>query len=254
MPVVKVNVVGNRDVINKYNINGYPDLRFFRNQIPLQYVNLDKKAQTLQEWINNMKKPISTPIETYAELEALIDKGNMMFLYLYKKKDDKMWEMFTRTAGQYSDVPFYHSQNSEIIQKKKVPFDHSLIMFNPAENLTKIFPLYEKITIYQILEFIENRIHRNVEKLDYKVHDRIFRTQQTTLLCFTKSYDSQKARQFLKFAEKHQNDGVLFVLSQRKDAIQKSFAKLLQVPKKHSVYRMVKFENGSFLKFRPNRK
>jgi len=112
----KVNAEDETDLGEKFNIQGFPTIKFFvKNSEPIDYTG----GRTSQEIINWLKKRTGSPtteVNTVEDAQKFISEKDVV-AFFFGPTTSQSFEEFVKVARSFDDVEFINSNSDEVKQK-----------------------------------------------------------------------------------------------------------------------------------------
>ena len=102
--MVKVDATTNPKLTQKYEIQGYPTLKFFILGEPIEYQG-GRSSEDIVGWINKKTGPATLDFSTYEQIEEKA-KTTQVFVVLFGPKSGENFEIFEKIAKTFDDVIF----------------------------------------------------------------------------------------------------------------------------------------------------
>jgi protein disulfide-isomerase A1 len=139
----KVDATVEEVVAAKFQVDGFPTLKFFRDGVPSEYGG-PRQAQGIADWLVKKTGPQFTVANSKAELDLVLEEKGILAVGFFADPESEAAEVFKEVAAGQDDVDFfiissaavmaeYHRTDSSILVLKT--FDDTEVHF--AETLTK---------------------------------------------------------------------------------------------------------------------
>jgi protein disulfide-isomerase A1 len=99
-----VDATTNTKLAEKFEIQGYPTLKFFASGEPLEYKG-GRTADDIVNWIKKKIGPAVAEFTTYEQIEAITNSTQLLVL-LSGSKSGENFEVFEKVAKNYEDIIF----------------------------------------------------------------------------------------------------------------------------------------------------
>jgi len=133
--LVKVDATEERALGEKYEVQGFPTIKFFRDGEVSAYEG-GRSADDIVNWLKKKTGPPAVKLANSAAVDEFAKTGSAQLLGLFKEGDAEFAE-FEKAAAGIDDIPTGHTADAELIEKyapAKVVmlqnFDDKLAKFN----------------------------------------------------------------------------------------------------------------------------
>lgn len=168
--LVKVDCTVEKEVASKFEIKGFPTLKFFiKGQSPTNY----EGGRTKDELINWLKKrtgPPSVELKTVDAAEQTIG-NNEVVAVLFTDAGSETYTTFVSVAQSYEDLAFAHSFDEAVKQKYEAKGD-TLVLFKKFDEGKNVFT--GPFDSEAIKNFINGNRFPTILPFDQKTAQRIF--------------------------------------------------------------------------------
>eukprot|EP00919_Chromeraceae_sp_WS-2016_P012935 GHVR01030289.1.p1 GENE.GHVR01030289.1~~GHVR01030289.1.p1 ORF type:complete len:409 (+),score=104.14 GHVR01030289.1:245-1471(+) len=104
MPLAKVDVTVERDIGDRFNIKGYPTLKYFKNGKDTEFDG-GRTAQSIVDWVESKMRPAVTTLTSDSELKEFMAEKQVVFVM--KGADIKTLESYTEIADDNRDTGYF---------------------------------------------------------------------------------------------------------------------------------------------------
>jgi len=206
----KVDATEQTELGEKFEIRGYPTLKFFREGKPIEY-NGGRTQAEIVRWLKKKAGPPAVDIKTADELEKLKEDNEVVVVGLFKDQNSEAAKTFMKVAATYHEQPFAISsedavftaaegKDGQVVLLKKFDERRNVLETVDTEDGVKQFIVANSLPL--VIEFT----HESASKIfggDIKSHNMLFVSTKSS------DYESH-TDQFRKAAEKFKGK-VLFV-------------------------------------------
>jgi protein disulfide-isomerase A1 len=106
----------------KFQVRGYPTLKFFKNKVPVEY-NGGRQAPEIVNWLKKKTGPAAVDIKDKAACDALKEKNEVVVVGFFKDQASDGAKAFLAVAGGMDDMTFAITSESEVFADNKVKKD-----------------------------------------------------------------------------------------------------------------------------------
>ncbi|XP_071964006.1 protein disulfide-isomerase 2-like [Antedon mediterranea] len=134
----KVDATENSDLAAKFEVRGYPTLKFFRNGKATEYGG----GRTTKEIINWLKKktgPPATTLESADDVEKLRKDQEVVVIGLFKDIESAEAKAFLEAAGGMDDIPFGMTSNAELLTTYEVTGNSGIVLLKNFDDLKAVY-------------------------------------------------------------------------------------------------------------------
>lgn len=158
--LAKVDAPEETSLAEKYQVRGYPTLKFFRDGKPSDYAG-GRTAPEMVNWLNKKTGPAAQTIEDAAALKALTDKEEVVAVGFFKDQTSDGAKAFLEVAAQTDDIAFATTSADSAFKEFKVSGD-AVVLFKQFDDGR--VDLKENLDMASIKEFINaNRLPLVIE-------------------------------------------------------------------------------------------
>jgi len=240
--LAKVDATENKEVAERFEIKGFPTLKFFRGGNATEY-NGGRNEAAITGWI---KKKTGAPSEVVSGTQFLQrkDKAKKAIAYIGPLSGAEFEAHQAAAKSDLADVfEFFHTSDTVtgfdghgvwVLRS----FDEPVLKFTGDANASALEAWARSKQTAKLINFDEESI------------DPIFGQKKHALMLFSNENNQNYQKVFAEAAEKFQGE-ILFVKSTTTDGIQQKLADYIGVDAKAApTIRLVKFTEDDMLKFK----
>jgi len=123
----KVDATEESKLAEKFDVRGYPTLKFFKNGKDLEY-NGGRTADTIVTWLEKKTGPPAKTIDSVDTAKAFIEENEIAVIGFFKDLESEDAKAFLGAAGSMDDYPFGITTVSEVIDEYKVK-ESGIVLF-----------------------------------------------------------------------------------------------------------------------------
>jgi len=114
--LAKIDATAQKESGTKFNIEGFPTLKFFKDGNPTEY-NGPREAKGIVNWLEKKTGPPCQEITKEGELKETLFKENAIAVGFFKDLDGDKAKVFKEVASGYDDVNFFLVSKPEIMKE-----------------------------------------------------------------------------------------------------------------------------------------
>ena len=167
IPLVKVDATINTKLAQKYEIQGYPTLKFFILGEPIDYQG-GRNSEDIVGWIKKKTGPAVIDLTTYEEIAS---KANItqVLVVLFGPKSGENFEIFEKIAKSFDDVTFAVSEAGKEQYSVK---EGDVVMFKHFDERRNDCNCV--LNEDNLKNFVERNMYPIVAPFDEKLAEKIF--------------------------------------------------------------------------------
>lgn len=128
--LAKVDAIENSELAKRFEIQGYPTMKFLRNVEYLDYTG-GRTADEIVEWVIKKSGPPSVELKTVSDVERFRVKGEFVYVYFGNQNSEKF--NFYKTLADKYDYIFGHSFKEDV--KKQYKVNDKIVLFKNFDEL-----------------------------------------------------------------------------------------------------------------------
>jgi protein disulfide-isomerase A1 len=189
--IAKTDATVHIESARKYNIEGYPTLKFFTSGVPNEFTGV-KNEEGIVSWLVKRIDPPAKILENQEQLEGFIDLHPVSVVLF--GGESQVVRLFEKVAKNL-EGNFYAVCNDLLVAKKFVQ-DNAIVVFKDKENRKSEFfgPFVES----EINKFIEKNLVPWILPFDDRIVQLVFKKQNPGLFIFRKEKDSSSFQETLE--------------------------------------------------------
>merc|ERR1712002_1180850 len=115
----KVDATEESKLAEKFDVRGYPTLKFFKNGKDIEY-NGGRTADTIVTWLEKKTGPAAKTLEKVEDAKAFIEANDIAIVGFFKDLESSDAKAFLAAAGNMDDYPFAISSEAAVLEEYKV--------------------------------------------------------------------------------------------------------------------------------------
>ena len=176
--LAKVDATIETGLSSRYQVNGFPTIKFFFKGEPLTYDAGYKKMDVI-DWLQRKMFPVifQTPHAEY--FEDLISANNIVVAF-WVGKDHSFWDTFEIISKKFgSEVQFTHTTLNNIKEIHGITPDNLVTIFKKYDD--RVVEYNGEISIEAITNFIKDQQYPTIMGFDQTAAQKIFSDSQPAL-------------------------------------------------------------------------
>ncbi|XP_030067941.1 protein disulfide-isomerase A2 [Microcaecilia unicolor] len=175
--LAKVDGQEERDLLEEFNVNGYPTLKFFRDgnrTNPIAYTGRSDSGGIVK-WMQRQIGPSAILLEEEVRAELLINSQELIAIGFFKDLTDPDVKVFYEIARNTMDITFGITEQSELFQKYGITKD-TVVLFKKFDEKRVDFPVDEDLGLdnMELSQFLLLNSLELVMEYSQQNGDRIF--------------------------------------------------------------------------------
>jgi len=206
----KVDSTEHAKLSEKFEVRGYPTLKFFRNGKPVEYSG-GRTADTIVSWLEKKTGPPAKTLDTVEAAKAFIEEAEVAVVGFFKDVESAEAKVFLSVAGGMDDYPFGIVSDAAVMKEYEVEGD-SIALFKKFDEGRNNFE--GEITDAAITKFVAGNALPLVIEFNQDTAQKIFSGEiKSHLLLFVSAKADAYASQveIAKTVAKENKGDLLFV-------------------------------------------
>jgi len=136
--LAKVDATVHKTVAEKFEVRGYPTLKFFKKGVPQEYAG-GRTADSIVEWVKRKSGPSAKTLDSKEDASDFVDANNVAVIGFFQDVDGVEVEAFMAVADNNENVKFGITTNEDVFElyevtKEKLPCVVLLKNFDEGRN------------------------------------------------------------------------------------------------------------------------
>jgi protein disulfide-isomerase A1 len=123
----KVDATVESSLAEKFQVRGYPTLKFFRNGKPIEYGG-GRDAQAIITWVNKKTGPPAKDLTSVDDAKTFQDSAEVVVIGFFKKHDSDDAKAFLEAANELDDTLFGITSDDKVYKEFKVEKDGIVLL------------------------------------------------------------------------------------------------------------------------------
>lgn len=168
--LAKVDATEQSKVAEKFEVRGYPTLKFFKNGKDQEY-NGGRTAETIVSWLEKKTGPAAKTLETVEAAKAFVEENSIAIIGFFKDGASEAAKAFLATADSMDDYPFAVTADEAVFAEYKVEKDNVVLFkkFDDGRN-----DLEGEVTEEALAKFISGNALPLVVEFNQDTAQKIF--------------------------------------------------------------------------------
>jgi protein disulfide-isomerase A1 len=115
----KVDATVESKLATKFNVRGYPTIKFFRSGKPIEY-SAGRKADDIVNWMKKKTGPPAVALASVDEAKTFQEKDEVVVVGFFKDQTTEAAKAFLAVAAGYDDVPFGITSDAAVFSEFKI--------------------------------------------------------------------------------------------------------------------------------------
>lgn len=208
--LASVDATVDQDLAKKFEVRGYPTIKFFVDGTPIEYTG-GRSTDDILGWLKKKTGPAADDLKTVDELNKLKDGSDVVVIGAFKDVDGAAAAAYLAVAKTIDGIPFGITTNSDVLKELGVKGD-AIVLFKKFDEGRN--DLTSSITEASIKEFIQSNQLPIVIDFNAETAQKIFSGEIKVhiLLFASKESDAyEKSREQFKGAAEKFRGKALFV-------------------------------------------
>jgi protein disulfide-isomerase A1 len=248
IPIAKVDATVEPEVAEKYEIKGFPTIKFFVEGAAVDYTGA-REEEAMFVWIKSKTDSLVSKVKNLEEFHQLADKKIAVVFITSEDKFDTL-KPYNTLAASIDDIPFYFTFSPEVKEHLGVTGDVSLVVLRNFDDGMKIISA-DSLDFETMKSFLDTHRHPLVMPFDQPAAERIFGSENSTIFLFTDETDNETTYMFKKAAEKFGRGQLFFSQSPITTGIGARLAEFMGVTANDAnTVRIINFAEAPPLKYK----
>jgi len=168
--LAKVDATEESKIAEKFEVRGYPTLKFFKNGKDQEY-NGGRTADTIVTWLEKKTGPAAKTLDTAEAAKSFVEENEIAIIGFFKDGDSDAAKAFLATADGMDDYPFAITAVEEVFAEYKVEKDNVVLFkkFDDGRN-----DLEGEVTEEALAKFISGNALPLVVEFNQDTAQKIF--------------------------------------------------------------------------------
>lgn len=215
VPLAKVDATESKKVAERFQIQGFPTLKFFVNGEAIEY-NGGRTDREIVSWINKRAGKVSTPLADAEAVKTFIEANEVAIIYFGESEEDSEFTTFKTVAMNYDDLAFAHTTD-ESARVANSARSRQIVLFKKFDEGRNDYSGVSNVA--DIKSFVEEHSYATVMPFNDRAIEKVFQKGNPTVFLFSDDNEASKAAEliFAQVAKAQRGNGVIFSISKPND-------------------------------------
>merc|ERR1712033_96908 len=168
--LAKVDATEEPSLAEKFEVRGYPTLKFFKNGKPMEYGG-GRTADTIVSWVEKKTGPVAATLANAEEVTAFTEGKNVAVVGCFKDETTDAAKAFLAVASNMDDIPFGITGDEAVCTEYGVEGE-GVIMVKTFDDGKAL--LTEGLTEEEIAKFVSSESLPLVVDFNHETAQKIF--------------------------------------------------------------------------------
>jgi len=190
--LAKVDATQESELAGKYDVKGYPTLKFFKNGKPTEY-NGGRTADTIINWLEKKTGP---PAVTVADVDAakkfleLDDEKKVAVIGFFKDLESDAAKAYLQTASEMDDTKFAIASEAAVLAEYEITEDAAIVLHKTFDEMKNVYE--GEFVAEAITKFVAGNSMPSVVEFNHESAQKIFSGDIKSHLLLFVSYKSDE--------------------------------------------------------------
>lgn len=208
----KVDATVESSLAEKYEVRGYPTLKFFRKGVPVDY-NGGRQAADIVSWVIKKTGPPAKQLSSVEEADKFKSDNNIAVIGFFDDLESKSAQVFISVASELDSIAFAVTSNEKVYSKYGHK-DGSVVMYKPFDDKESVFSKEKELNVQNLKKFAQVESIPLIVEFNHESASKIFGGEiKSHLLLFVSKeagHIEEKVEPLKELAKKYRED-ILFV-------------------------------------------
>jgi len=180
--LAKVDVTENDDLGKKYEIKGFPTIKYFKRGNPSDYQG-GRTAAEIVTWVNKKSGPPAVAVTTEEELTALQEKHEVFALGVFDSTDSENFRSFSFIASNDETNVYAYTTSNEVKLKLSIEVE-TVVVLKAFDEGRADHPVGKELKIQEVTDFVTTSSIPLVQEFSAETAKKIFGSPVTKHVLF----------------------------------------------------------------------
>ncbi|MFH4974982.1 hypothetical protein AB6A40_001691 [Gnathostoma spinigerum] len=208
--LVKVDATVEKELAEKFEVHGYPTLKFFRDQVPVDYTG-PREAAGIVNWLKKKTGPSTQSIDSVDALQKLRKENTVIVAAYFDDLECENAKVFVKVADAFDDIIFGMTKDKKVAKEMKLKKEGIVVL----KKFDEEYAVYEnEYEVDSIKKWVQANRLPLVTEFSQETAPQLFGgdiKKHCLLFISKKSKDFDDKIEALKAAAKTNKGEILFV-------------------------------------------
>ena len=243
--IAKVDATVNSNLANKYEVRGYPTIKYFINKNPTDYSG-GRTEDSIVSWVLKRAGPAFTIIDSLADLQKKIENEKVVAV-LFADKDAAEASVFEYSAKNIEGANFYQVTDQSIADEYKVT-KPKVIVFKAFDDGRSDYE--GSFNTYDLTKFVDKNTRPWVMPFDDSAIEFIFQKQNPGFFFLRSEADKDNFEKSIQEIAKDLQNDLAFTFADLSVEVNKRLADFMGVTPEQQPTAIILDPQAGFQKFK----
>lgn len=153
--LAKVDATQEQGLAGRFEVRGYPTLKFFREEKPVEF-NGGRLSADIVNWLKKKTGPPAKDLKTVEEAKTFSESDEVVVMGFFKDQEGAGATAYKKVAADIDDVPFGITSDDSVFKEHKVEKDGIVLLKKFDEGRNEFSGDFEEATISKFIK--DNRL------------------------------------------------------------------------------------------------
>nr|AQQ10870.1 disulfide isomerase [Conus miles] len=206
--LAKVDATVETDLAGKFEVKGFPTIKFFENGKPKDYTG-GRETPDIFNWLKKRTGPPAQDLKTSEEAKTFIDSNEVIVMGFFKDQEGEGAAAFKKTAAGIDDIAFGITSEESVFKEHKMKKDGVVVFKKFDEGRNDFSGDFEEAAMTKFIK--DNRLPL-INEFTQETAQKIFTGDvQSHLMLFVKKEEAKDTLDTFKAAAGEFKGKVLFI-------------------------------------------
>eukprot|EP00123_Amoebidium_parasiticum_P001447 comp12538_c0_seq1/m.7527 comp12538_c0_seq1/g.7527 ORF comp12538_c0_seq1/g.7527 comp12538_c0_seq1/m.7527 type:complete len:534 (-) comp12538_c0_seq1:551-2152(-) len=185
--LAKIDATEHAKLAEKYGVEGYPTLKWFKGGKPVEY-NGPRKTAGIMQWVKKRSGPAAATVKTTSEMDKLAKK-EVVVVGVFSDLESKAAKNFIHHAEGNDDVEFAVTDSEEVRKHLQVGNEDTVVLLKQYDEGRNVYT--GKMSVEGIEEFVSANWLPLVMEFSEATQGKIFGGDVETHMLFLVKFSSE---------------------------------------------------------------
>ncbi|KAG2385919.1 hypothetical protein C9374_003068 [Naegleria lovaniensis] len=195
--IFKVNGDDESDLMTKYQIQGFPTLKLFKNGKFFRDYDGDRTAEAIAQWLNKKTGPVAVPIDSESALQELKSSSKVLVVGFVSSKDSDNYKNLLEAADNSDLEDFIVAVvvgNADLNAKNQITQD-SVVVFRDFDSTPAVSANFD---VQAIVDFVKENGYPLVDEVSGATFQRLVEKELPIGVLFIDFADESAKKKYIE--------------------------------------------------------